>query len=89
MSEHHHRLDRRRWAAARRDCFERDGYRCVECGKAGRLEAHHLVPVSERPELAYALDNLATLCPGCHIDAHGNAPSEQAQRWRAFVDELR
>ena len=87
MSKHHHRLDARRWAQARKACLDRDGWRCTECGKAGKLEAHHLVPVSEAPELAYELDNLATLCVGCHVELHHPAlPGER--EWRALIAEI-
>ena len=34
------------WFRLRRFVFDRDGWRCRQCGKAGRLEAHHVVPVA-------------------------------------------
>ena len=46
MSQHHEKLNRRAWALARFLCFDRDGFRCTECFRAGALEAHHLIPVS-------------------------------------------
>lgn len=64
----------------RRSVLERDEHECVRCGEgatgdgdggaeedAGDLEIHHVVPgeSSER--------NLATLCPDCHLAAHGGA----------------
>ena len=69
MSRNHARLDWRRWAAARRATFRRDGYRCVRCRKAARLEADHVVPLEVDPDQApYDLDGLQTLCRGCHIE---------------------
>ena len=29
-------------------------------------QVHHLVPRKERPDLAYAIDNLESLCVSCH-----------------------
>ena len=41
----HHSLNHRRWAAVRRFVLERDGWRCVHCGRAGRLECDHITPL--------------------------------------------
>ena len=47
MSRHHAHLCAHRWAAARRAVFERDGYRCVQCSRAGRLECDHVTPLDK------------------------------------------
>lgn len=44
--------------------YERDGYRCVECGRDTGIEAHHIV-------YEEALDKLVTLCHSCHKKRHG------------------
>ena len=44
--------------------YERDGYRCVDCGKDTGIEAHHIIYEEE-------LDNLVTLCHSCHKKEHG------------------
>ena len=49
LSRHHTHLNARRWAAVRRTLFERDGWRCVMCGKAGRLECDHVTPLEREP----------------------------------------
>ncbi|MHC3437043.1 HNH endonuclease [Natrialbaceae archaeon A-gly3] len=46
---------------------ERDDYRCVNCGSTHRLEAHHIVPISEGGENDPA--NITTLCHSCHLKA--------------------
>ena len=87
MSLHHRQLDQRRWGLVRRAVFERDGYRCVVCGRAGRLEGHHLVALEDGGD-PYSLDNVETLCRDCHIAAHRRPLTAAEQAWRALVDEL-
>lgn len=52
----------------RRKVLARDKYRCTKCGRPGRLEAHHKIPV-ERGGL-HEMGNLVTLCVDCHLAAH-------------------
>ena len=91
MSVHHLRLNNRRWERVRRAVFKRDGYRCQSCGRAGRLECDHVVPLHHGGE-RYALANLQSLCRGCHVaktrseNATWSDPEREA--WRAFVREL-
>ena len=86
MSKRHAALDRKRWSRVRRQCFERDGWRCARCGKAGRLEAHHEPPL-EAGGAPYELDGITTLCRACHIEAHADATPGRAD-WRAFMRDL-
>lgn len=85
MSAHHHQLDRRLWARARRAALTRDGWRCTVCSRPGRLEVHHLTPLEDGGE-PYALENLATLCRQCHLDHHRRPRCSPA--WQALIDEL-
>ena len=70
--------------------FDRDGYRCVLCGKAARLECDHV----ERDWRGdpYDMNGLQTLCRPCHADKtrqenrRPNTPAEAA--WRELVAEL-
>ena len=66
MSRNHFPLNACRWAAARRAVFERDGWRCVRCGRAGRLECDHVTPL-DRGGDPWDQANLQTLCRACHI----------------------
>lgn len=51
----------------RASVFERDGYTCQQCGeKGGKLEAHHIRPFAEHPELRLDVSNGVTLCKACH-----------------------
>ena len=49
MSHHHVDLNARRWAAVRRAVLKRDGFRCVMCGKSGKLECDHITPLQREP----------------------------------------
>ena len=91
MGLHHTHLNARRWSAVRRAVFERDGWRCVMCGKAGRLECDHVRPLDKGGN-PWDPDNLQSLCRSCHVakTARENrrqlSPREQA--WAALVAEL-
>ena len=66
MSRNHVALNAARWSRARRLTLKRDGYRCAGCGKAGRLEVHHVRELA-KGGAPYAPENLKTVCRGCHI----------------------
>ena len=34
------------WERCRRMAKERDGWRCQKCGRAGRLEVHHVIELA-------------------------------------------
>ncbi|MDE0456255.1 MAG: HNH endonuclease [Chromatiales bacterium] len=87
MSRHHRKLDRKRWELVRLRVMERDGWRCRRCGKAGRLEVDHVLPVSAGGA-PFDPANLQTLCRGCHTDkTRGEVgrtdPAREA--WRELV----
>ena len=93
MSRHHTHLNASRWAAVRRAVLERDGYRCVECGRAGRLECDHVVPLQRDPgQDPYDPNSLQTLCRACHIEktrGENRRPLTPAElAWRALVADL-
>ena len=91
MSIHHHKLDRRRWAAARRTALVRDGRRCQDCGRSGRLEVHHIVSLGNGGA-KYDLSNLKSVCIGCHLCYNRKHRREKTQRpptkWDRLVEEL-
>ena len=87
MSRNHARLDRKRWAAVRWHVLNRDGWRCRECGRPGRLECHHVVAL-ERGGAPFDVDNAIALCRGCHLAEHADErdrlhPDRAA--WRAYL----
>jgi hypothetical protein len=61
----------RDWRLVSDRARERDGLRCTVARLLGgpcseRLHAHHLIPASERPDLALDLDNVVTACASHH-----------------------
>ena len=74
----------RRWQRVRRFVLDRDCWRCTRCGKAGRLEVHHVRPVSEGG-VEFDPDNLTALCRRCHFDEHRPAEHPDVTAWRALV----
>ena len=93
MSKNHIRLNPTRWAAVRRRVCARDGWRCVKCGKAGRLEADHITPLQREPgQDPFDINGLQTLCRACHIEKtrrENRRPLAPAElRWRVLVTEL-
>jgi 5-methylcytosine-specific restriction endonuclease McrA len=84
-------LRSRRWPALRLAAKRRDGWRCVACGARARLEVDHVLPVRTHPALAFALDNLQTLCARCHARKTaaeiGIAPLHpERRRWRHLLE---
>lgn len=68
MSRYHraHKLTGRRWERFARSIKTRDGWRCCECGRAGRLEVDHRVPL-HLGGAPWDPDNCQALCRGCHF----------------------
>lgn len=64
----------REYKAWRKAVFDRDGYTCRNCGDktGGNLNAHHIKPYKDYPELRYDVSNGITLCEQCHIEIHQN-----------------
>lgn len=58
----------------RKSVFERDGYRCLDCGKKNGedrvrnivLNADHIYPFAIFPRLRFDINNGRTLCVECH-----------------------
>ena len=91
-SRHHAKLNQRRWQLVRLKVFEAAGWRCQSCGRAGRLECDHVVPLHVDPHQdPYALDGLQALCAACHLEKSRReraVPVPGRDEWRAFVAEI-
>ena len=47
--------------------FDRDHRTCQKCGATNTpMQAHHIVPYCDHPEIAYDIENGITLCKNCH-----------------------
>ena len=95
MSAQHTALCSKKWARARRMVFQRDNFHCVKCGKPGRLECDHILPLrDEQEQNPFNISGLQTLCRGCHIEktAQENTrkfyQTPQTKAWKQFVDEI-
>ena len=75
------------WDRLRVNALRQGGWRCSKCGKAGRLEVHHVIPISEGG--SNDPENLACLCRACHIDIHRRQVSERERAWETHVAEMR
>jgi hypothetical protein len=65
----------------RKVVYERDGYKCVLCGKKGDINADHIKPFSLYPELRFDINNGRTLCKDCHkkTETYGNYTKKQRE----------
>ena len=94
MSADRRGIDKKAWARVRRLVFQRDGYRCVDCGGIrGRLECDHVVALWIDPNQdPLDLDGLATRCRNCHLRKtmaeRGQVPDAERMAWRAEIDRL-
>ena len=89
-SRHFAALNRKRWALLRLRVFERDGWRCRKCGRAGAPECDHVRPLRRGGD-PYDLANLQSLCRACHIQktaSENTRPDPARDAWRALVAEI-
>ena len=67
VSRNKHSLSSPQYKEWRESVFQRDDYRCQNCGERGFLEAHHIKSWSQFPALRYKKNNGITYCRDCHI----------------------
>jgi len=58
------------WKKIRKMVLFRDRFSCRVCGSHSNLVVHHIVPC--RVEVSNKLDDLITVCRGCHRTVEGN-----------------
>ena len=75
-----------RWYRIRRAVLDRDGWKCSECGRRGRLEVHHVKAIADGG--SNDLENLRSLCLDCHIAIHSPPVSTEAAAWQQLLANL-
>lgn len=74
-----------KWKAIRKQILRRDHYQCQGCRRYGRRreaqEVHHIKPVEIRPDLAFSLENLVSLCHACHNKQHPEKTKNLKRRY--------
>lgn len=61
--------------------FDRDGYKCLHCGKRAHLQWCHVYSRRYR-SLRWDLRNCMTLCAGCHLWWH-HRPADAVAWWES------
>ena len=80
----------RRWRAIRRLVLQRDNYRCRACGKAGRLEVDHIIPVVQGGAW-WDAEGLQALCRPCHFSkskADISGPDPERDLWKRCLQKF-
>lgn len=78
----------------RESVFERDGHRCVFCGRRaedtpeGKLDAHHIVERRLWSDFGYYLDNGATVCEEHHLSCEQTTYSVELVREKAGITKI-
>jgi hypothetical protein len=90
-------LRRPEWLVKRREIYERDDHRCVDCGRPRgtgvglTIECHHTYYVSGKKPWEYPAEALVTVCGGCHDKRHKtrimvHASQRDAEMWLLFTE---
>ena len=82
-----HRVQKRRWAAVRGRALNAAGWRCTKCGRPGRLEVHHVVPLHQGGA-QFDMGNLRVLCKRCHLATHQRPRTPSEQAWDELVTDV-
>lgn len=85
MSKLSHRS--KAWRILRLQRIQAANWKCERCGRAGRLEVHHIKPVHRGGD--NHPDNLEVLCRRCHLSEHDvNGLTAQRREWEYELRDL-
>lgn len=92
MSKYHKQLSNHRWEWVRRAILKRDGFRCRQCQRPGRLEVDHVQSL-KRGGAAWDFSNLQVLCRLCHLQKtrHENVSALTVpgqKEWRELIETM-
>jgi len=62
--------DSKSWWSVSAEVRKRDNNKCVQCDGSGKIEVHHIVPISRGG--VTTLSNLISLCETCHAKRHSH-----------------
>ena len=68
----------------KRELYRKRRCRCESCGERfpiERLQLHHKIPRSERPDLLLDKSNIELMCEACHKRVHREIRAERWRRW--------
>ena len=81
---------RKEWKRIREMALQRDGGMCQDCMDRMRMGVgfrpnratmvHHIIPLSERPDLGLKMENLRSLCAECHERRHPERREKKAEK---------
>jgi hypothetical protein len=74
------------WKATRAAVMARAGGQCESCHKVKPLQAHHILSIRERRDLAFDPNNCIAVCLSCHRKAEHEDSAGQA--WRLAPCEI-
>jgi len=72
----------------RETCFARDS-KCLRCGREDTLAPSHIYPKGKYQRMRYELDNVKTLCYGCHFHFWHSEPLKAAVWIKEVIDAPR
>lgn len=79
----------KRWRQLRAMVLRRDGYKCQESKRYGKLvqadTVHHIWPAEEYPQWAYCEWNLVALSNSAHNAMHDRDTHELTERGKAWT----
>ena len=83
--------NQRKWRKLRVLVLDRDGWVCQHCGKNGRMEVDHKIPLDVAPDKMWEMSNLQSLCTSCHweksqAERTGRKPDPEVAKWRKYME---